>query len=157
MDPQTQLTKSVEETYLLAKKVTIDLFAKAKSTSLNTIVVLLKGPLGSGKTTFTKGIAKALGIEGNIKSPTYTYSNHYKFTQNKESWTLIHFDLYRLDEEISNPEQVKAEIGLEEALNSPNTLVIIEWPERLEIGNVNLILEFETEEEGHRITKIIKE
>jgi tRNA threonylcarbamoyladenosine biosynthesis protein TsaE len=147
------LTHSAEETEKLAEKIINDeLFSEEHEDLLNTKVVLLKGPLGSGKTTFTKGIATSLGIEDKIKSPTYTYSNHYEFTKNDITWKLIHFDLYRLDDEINNPEQVSAEIGLEEALQRPKTLVVIEWPERLELEKADVMIELETETESHKIT-----
>lgn len=52
-------------------------------------VVLLNGELGAGKTVFVKGVAKALGIEDEIVSPTYAYMNDY-------GGKLYHFDCYRL-------------------------------------------------------------
>lgn len=147
MPSDSFLTKTPEETQSLAKKI----LEKGLFEDENTLVILLKGKLGAGKTTFCKGIAKALGIEKAIKSPTYTYSNHYAFEKNGKTWQLIHFDLYRLPENIENPEQTSAEIGLEEALHRSNTLVLIEWPERLEIERATLKLSFSTEDEGHRI------
>ncbi|MDP2691590.1 MAG: tRNA (adenosine(37)-N6)-threonylcarbamoyltransferase complex ATPase subunit type 1 TsaE [bacterium] len=149
-------TGSSEETQELAKTLL--------SKILNTKVVLLSGPLGSGKTTFVKGIAKALGIEKPIKSPTYTYLNSYIIPKSLNSKlspraratsepmaTLDHFDLYRLPENISNPSQTTAEIGLEDALNNPSALVIIEWPERLPLHIPAIRLHFATEGNSHQI------
>ncbi len=146
------MTKSAEETEQVAKKIIEnELFLDTEEASSKSKCILLKGNLGTGKTTFTKGIAKALGIPDKIKSPTYTYSNHYEFIKNDEKWSLIHFDLYRLDEDIPNPEQVSAEIGLEDALNKARTLVVIEWPERLGLEEADILLELSTEKEGHLI------
>lgn len=171
-------TKTAEETEKLAERLLPDI--------LNKRIVLLSGPLGSGKTTFVKGLAKALGIQDLIKSPTYTYLNTYSIRPEllnnnpfetirtskgglSEETNLVstnglrkdifqqfpkyleHFDLYRLPEVSENPEHVKASIGLEEALNNPHALVVIEWPERLPIEGSFLRLEFEKGREGHLI------
>lgn len=117
---------------------------------LNKRIVLLSGALGSGKTTFVKGLAKALGIMELIKSPTYTYVNTYKLKA-KSYNLLLHFDLYRLPESSEHPEQVKASVGLEEALENPENLVVIEWPERLPLPNEALHLRFEKNENSHTI------
>ena len=58
-------------------------------------VVLLEGDLGSGKTTFTKGVGKALGIKRAIKSPTYTIIKEYPL---EDGGLLVHVDAYRLEE-----------------------------------------------------------
>lgn len=57
------------------------------------VTVLLKGDLGTGKTTFVQGFAKALGIPGHIVSPTYALEQRYQGAE----YELIHIDLYRLD------------------------------------------------------------
>jgi tRNA threonylcarbamoyladenosine biosynthesis protein TsaE len=81
-------------------------------------VVLLEGDVASGKTTFTKGIAKALGIEDTIKSPSYTLLRSYE-SLDKQS-LLHHFDLYRLD-------HLGLDFDLEEYIESED-FVVIEWP-----------------------------
>ena len=84
---------------------------------------LLRGLLGAGKTTFVKGFAKALGANLNdIKSPTYTYFRTYQGLNKK----IVHIDLYRLDH--MNVELIEE---LQEYLEDPNNIVIIEWPERI--------------------------
>ena len=55
-------------------------------------IVLLKGPIGAGKTSFVQGIAKGLSISEDITSPTFSLSHHY----NSGKIPLIHLDLYRL-------------------------------------------------------------
>lgn len=78
----------------------------------------LIGDVGAGKTTLTKAIARGMGIDGPIQSPTFTISNKYETADGK---TLAHYDFYRLD----GPGIMKAE--LEESVNSPDTVVVIEW------------------------------
>jgi len=68
------ITHSAEETIELGKKIMTDNLYKLSN---NTIIFLLKGDLGAGKTHFVKGIAQALGIDRIIKSPTYTYVEEY--------------------------------------------------------------------------------
>ena len=112
---KTTTTKTEKETKQLAKKL-------AKTLQTNK-VIYLKGDLGTGKTTFTKGFAEALGIkEKQIKSPTYTLLRQYKL-KNK---TLFHFDLYRIEEA---DDYIIHEI--ETAKSTKNAYILIEWPEKL--------------------------
>ncbi|MFA6377036.1 MAG: tRNA (adenosine(37)-N6)-threonylcarbamoyltransferase complex ATPase subunit type 1 TsaE [Acholeplasmataceae bacterium] len=86
------------------------------------VVILLDGDLGSGKTTFTKGLALGLGIETIVNSPTYTIMKKY---QSKDRLrTLHHLDLYRLDGEGSD-------FDLEEYIDGIG-MVVVEWPYRVE-------------------------
>lgn len=82
-------------------------------------VVLLCGDLGAGKTAFTKGIAKGLGIEDEITSPTYAYMNDY-------DGKLYHYDCYRL----TCGEQAEA-LGLCDYFYSDGVCVI-EWSENIQ-------------------------
>ena len=88
-------------------------------------LVLLKGPIGAGKTSFVQGIAKGLSISEDITSPTFALSHHY----NSGKIPLIHLDLYRL-ENISSAREVFFSEE-EEALQN-NAILVIEWPELLE-------------------------
>ena len=88
-------------------------------------IVLLKGPIGAGKTSFVQGIAKGLSISEDITSPTFAISHHY----NTGKIPLIHLDLYRL-EDISSAKEVFFSEE-EEALQS-QAILIIEWPELIE-------------------------
>ena len=88
-------------------------------------IVLLKGPLGAGKTTFVKGIARGLSISEDITSPTFALSHHY----NSGRIPLIHLDLYRL-ENISSAKDVFFSEE-EEALQS-QAILVVEWPELIE-------------------------
>ena len=88
-------------------------------------IVLLKGPIGAGKTSFVQGIAKGLSISEDITSPTFAISHHY----NSGKIPLIHLDLYRL-ENISSAKEVFFSEE-EEALQN-NAILVIEWPELIE-------------------------
>jgi len=88
-------------------------------------IVLLKGPIGAGKTSFVQGIAKGLSISEDITSPTFALSHHY----NSGKIPLIHMDLYRL-ENISSAKEVFLSEE-EEALQS-QAILVIEWPELIE-------------------------
>lgn len=92
--------------------------------------VFLYGELGSGKTTFTKGLAKGLGIDARIISPTFVLKRSYEGT----NMTLEHLDLYRLE----NEEQLR-EIGIREILNDQTTITVIEWPEKIESVDKKLV------------------
>ena len=114
---------SVEETWELAKKLAVEL----KSGD----VVCLEGDLGAGKTTFTQGLAAALGVPGRVNSPTFcivqehrTLSNLQPPTSNLQPVFLVHMDLYRLHGE----DDVIA-IGWEDYL-AEGAILVVEWPER---------------------------
>jgi len=83
-------------------------------------IILLQGKLGAGKTTMSKGIAKGLGITDEIVSPTFTLMNVY------EDGKLVHIDTYRLEDENG-----LIEIGVEDYLGQPETITIVEWPEKI--------------------------
>lgn len=81
-------------------------------------VVLLKGEMGAGKTVFVKGIAKGLGIEDEILSPTYAYMNDYY-------GKLYHYDCYRL----KNGAQAES-LGLTDYFYAGG-ICVIEWSENI--------------------------
>lgn len=84
------------------------------------------GDLGSGKTTFTKGFADFLNIEKTITSPTFVISKEYQVTSSSIK-KLVHVDCYRL-----NCEEDAECIGLTEYLNGGDTVLMLEWPEKIE-------------------------
>ena len=83
-------------------------------------VIELVGDIGAGKTTFTKGLAAALGIDDDVQSPTFTISRVYDVPGGLR---LAHYDFYRLNE----PGIMRAE--LDEAVRDPSTVTVIEWAE----------------------------
>lgn len=82
-------------------------------------VLLLKGNLGAGKTTFTQYLLKALGSSDDVSSPTYAIVNEYHTPKG----LIFHFDLYRM-KDVSEV----YDIGMDEYLDQA-FLSIIEWPE----------------------------
>lgn len=95
------------------------LVAEQISKELAFPILLLRGNLGAGKTTFTANLLKILGSNDDVSSPTYAIINEYSTPKGRVS----HFDLYRLN----SPIEVM-EIGIEDYLAS-SYLSIIEWPE----------------------------
>src|SRR5262245_23334967 len=85
------------------------------------LVIALSGDLGAGKTQLVKGIARGLGINTRVHSPTFTLVNVYSGGR----LTLYHLDLYRLETQ----EQILS-AGLEEYLR-PDGVAVIEWAERM--------------------------
>ena len=88
-------------------------------------IVLLKGPIGAGKTSFVQGIAKGLSISEDITSPTFALSHHY----NSGKIPLIHLDLYRLGNVSSAKDLFFSE---EEEAIQRQAILVIEWPELIE-------------------------
>ncbi len=84
-------------------------------------IILLRGDLGSGKTTLTRGLLRALGYTDRVKSPTYTLVEQYHLS----GLDLCHFDLYRFTQA-----REWLDAGFDELLDGRN-VCIIEWPERI--------------------------
>ena len=119
---------SVEETWALARQFAAELKPGD--------IVCLEGDLGAGKTTFTQGLATALGVAGRVTSPTFCLVQEHRKVGEWESgsvgeWEsgnvpllLVHMDLYRLRGE----DDVLA-IGWEDYL-AEGAILVVEWPER---------------------------
>ena len=100
---------SVSDTYAVASRLAEKLNGGEK--------ILLSGNLGAGKTTFTKGLAKALGISEVVTSPTFTFMKSYT-----GRLTLYHYDMYRVTDSSE-----LYELGLEEYLGAAGGVCVIEW------------------------------
>ncbi len=113
------ITKSHLETEQYGKKIAAKLMGGD--------IVLLSGDLGAGKTSLVKGIAKGLGIDKEITSPTFTLMDFYEINDKKISAkNFVHIDTYRLKDE-----KELWEIGVEDYLGKPDTICVIEWPEKI--------------------------
>ncbi|HZH61462.1 MAG TPA: tRNA (adenosine(37)-N6)-threonylcarbamoyltransferase complex ATPase subunit type 1 TsaE, partial [Metabacillus sp.] len=106
------ITKSTEDTTTIA----INLSKKLKKRD----VITLEGDLGAGKTTFTKGLAKGLGISRNVNSPTFTIIKEYKDGR----LPLYHMDVYRV-------ENADEDLGFDEYFHG-NGITVVEWAHLIE-------------------------
>jgi len=114
-------------------------------------VIALYGGLGAGKTAFVQGLARAMGIQRPVTSPTFTLIQEYRAPDGR---LLVHLDLYRL----AGVGAVE-EIGFEEYLRQ-GAIVAVEWPERaaelLQDAAVKISLEpLEGEENGRSISIVL--
>jgi tRNA threonylcarbamoyladenosine biosynthesis protein TsaE len=85
-------------------------------------IVCLYGDLGSGKTTFTQGLAAGLGIKNRIISPTFVIVRSYEL----EDMNFYHVDLYRTE----NEKDIES-LGIKEMINNKQSVFVIEWAEKL--------------------------
>lgn len=133
--------KNLKETQKLAKK-----FAK---TLVGGDVVLLNGDLGAGKTTFTKFVAKALGVKDEVVSPTFTIMREY----NAKRFKVLHFDMYRLE----NSDESTG-FGFDDYIKNTDygAVIFIEWSERVAdmLGGHYIVVDIKRIDENKRLFNI---
>lgn len=119
--PFHTVTKSTEETQAVGEQLGVYFLKNWDNYSR---LVCLWGDLGSGKTTFVQGLARGMGISKRLLSPTFIIVRHYDIPSDNRR--LYHFDLYRfIDKKEANM------VGLFEVIQDSQTIVCVEWPERL--------------------------
>jgi tRNA threonylcarbamoyladenosine biosynthesis protein TsaE len=114
--------------------------------SRSALIVHLTGDLGAGKTTFARGFLKQRGVDGPVKSPTYTLFETYELPD----LTVVHLDLYRLQE----PSELDA-LGLRD-MDRPGTVWLVEWPDRGagRLPGADLAIALEAGESAHVLTAV---
>ena len=116
---KTQLiSNSEEETQEIAGRL---LLKDWNEIIKNGLIVALNGNLGTGKTIFTKGVAKFLNTQETIKSPTYSYIEEYDFTRHQTTGKLFHLDMWKVeDKNMFDRLEIESLIG-------KNNIIVIEW------------------------------
>ena len=110
-------------------------------------ILAFYGEMGVGKTTFISYLAKTMGVEEQVSSPTYGYVNEYV---NKDFGKIYHFDLYRI-----NSEEEAYNIGIEEYIYDEN-YVFLEWAENIEnlLPEDYVRVEISKNQNGDRIIEV---
>jgi tRNA threonylcarbamoyl adenosine modification protein YjeE len=128
-----------------SEEQTMALAARIAEALLPGDIVTLDGPLGAGKTCFVRGLARGLGIDpAQVSSPTFIIRQEY----DGPDVTLTHIDGYR----VTGPDELET-IGWDELLDCSETIVVIEWPSRLDSAvadRVTLAVTFEHISAGQR-------
>jgi len=117
------ISKNIKETDKIAKTFVDKLGSQNKKQAL---LIGLYGDLGSGKTSFVKGVAKAFGIKNTVTSPTFVLEKIYKLPKDFSFKYLIHIDAYRLE---GGKELLT--LGWDDIFKNPQNIIFIEWPEKV--------------------------
>jgi tRNA threonylcarbamoyladenosine biosynthesis protein TsaE len=125
MPNQELTTKSAEETRDAAEKFAEELMGTVRPAGRARLICLW-GNLGSGKTTFAQGFSRFFSVKETVNSPTFLIMKKYLLTGKFKGMNLYHFDFYRL-----NQIQELLELGWDEILSEENSVVLVEWPEKV--------------------------
>lgn len=114
-------------------------------------IVLLSGPLGAGKTTFVKGVARGLGVSERVTSPTFTMVREHRCANDLEIETLQHCDVYRVE---SLSEVLDLALG---ELVEENGVALVEWGELAQavFGSDVLRVNFEVDDDDVRTLSVV--
>ncbi len=118
------ISKSLQETAKIASDLVKSL---APAATGGATVIALSGDLGSGKTTFAKAFAEALGLRPeDVTSPTFVIEKRFDVGDHAHFKKFIHIDAYRLE----NPREIES-LGWRQTVSDPANLILIEWPEKI--------------------------
>ena len=109
---------------IFARKV-LDYIFSGKKPRKQAMIIALEGDLGGGKTTFTQGFAKGLGIEGRILSPTFVIMRKYPIPAVKGGY-FFHIDCYR----IKSSKDLKS-IAIKEIIKESRNIIVVEWAKKI--------------------------
>lgn len=132
-------TKSAEETMEWGRKLAQEMRGGE--------VICLRGELGAGKTTFSQGFLRALGIKGALTSPTFVVMKQYKMKNKALNLSNVyHVDTYRVESHDI------LDLGWEEIINDKKNIVLVEWPEKIKdiVPKEAVWISFEVMDENKR-------
>lgn len=144
----------------LSAKQTIELAKKFAKKLKGGEVIGLVGELGSGKTTFIKGLARGLGVKEPITSPTFVLLKEYVLpffphlrSGEKRLRKFVHIDAYRVE----TPEDIKS-VGIEDYLGRKDMVMVIEWAEKIKkvLPQNTIYIKFEHIDKNRRKISIKK-
>lgn len=150
------MKKTITEESIVEVATNLLSICKERKREDKALLVFLQGDLGAGKTTATKVIAKLLGIQEDITSPTFVILKRYSIPQTEKSLgfeNLVHIDAYRL-KGFAELEKIK----FDEYRSNSKNIIILEWPEMVEDGGLvaDVVVKVEHGEgEGERVVEII--
>lgn len=123
MEKSTHISESPSATKSLGTRIAKAL--QKHSLQKHALVISLEGELGSGKTTFSQGFAKGLGIKERILSPTFLIARKFQIPDSRFQ-TFYHIDCYRLKKA-----KELLELGFKKMVENPRAIVLIEWGNRV--------------------------
>lgn len=145
----TLTSNSESETQTIAGKLLLKHWETVKSSGL---LIALDGPLGAGKTVFTKGLATFLNIHEEITSPTYSYIEEYDWTRHGQTGKLIHIDAWKIDT------QNQLQLLKLDSLVKDHSVIVIEWWNNIEslesLLSPNLHVELSEKDRATRLVSI---
>lgn len=124
-DKEKIITKSAQETEQ-AGRILAEEIIKGRPKEKQALVIALEGELGSGKTTFTQGLARGLEVKEKVTSPTFVIFKKFELNQAGIFECFYHVDCYRL-----SSARDLTDLDFKEIINQPTNLVVIEWAEKI--------------------------
>jgi tRNA threonylcarbamoyladenosine biosynthesis protein TsaE len=121
---KTIQSNSVEETQKLAESLAKEIITEPSNKGA--FIIALHGELGAGKTSFAQGVAKGLGIEERVLSPTFIVVKEFPISKKNSFSNLIHIDCYRLEKS-----KDLLDLGWSGMISDPSNIILVEWAEKV--------------------------